>query len=77
MIGALLLLGESTVPQRLAGCSALSQCLVLLVLGQHCFSLAASVLFHVLLLVGTWPALLNLCERKGRHPAHTFLDVSC
>ena len=42
MIGALLLLGESTVPWRLAGCSALSVPYVV-VLGQHWFSLVASL----------------------------------
>ena len=26
--------------------------------------------------VGTWGALLNLAERKGRHTAHTWMDFS-
>lgn len=25
---------------------------------------------------GTWGALLNLAERKGRHTAHTWMDFS-
>lgn len=29
-----------------------------------------------LVCLGTWPALFNLLERRGRSPAHTFLDYS-
>lgn len=37
----------------------------------------AIALFVVaLLLLGTWGALLNLAERKGRHTAHTWMDFS-
>lgn len=32
--------------------------------------------FHVFTLAGTWGALLNLAERKGRHTAHTWMDFS-
>lgn len=29
-----------------------------------------------LLCLGTWPAIFNGLERKGRHPVHTFLDYA-
>ena len=29
-----------------------------------------------LLLLGTWPAILTLLERRGRLPQHTYLDYS-
>ena len=29
-----------------------------------------------LFFLGTWPALLNLLERRGRNPVHTYLDYS-
>ena len=29
-----------------------------------------------LFLLGTWPALLTLLERRGRLPQHTYLDYS-
>lgn len=29
-----------------------------------------------LLLLGTWPALLTLLERRGRLPQHTYLDYT-
>ena len=29
-----------------------------------------------LVLLGTWPALLCLLERRGRLPSHTFLDYA-
>jgi drug/metabolite transporter (DMT)-like permease len=36
------------------------------------------ILFMVLalLMLGTWPALFNLVERRGRLPTHTFLDYA-
>ena len=30
-----------------------------------------------LVLLGTWPALLCLLERRGKLPSHTFLDYAC
>ncbi|CAK0764171.1 hypothetical protein CVIRNUC_003131 [Coccomyxa viridis] len=32
------------------------------------------LMIAALILLGTWPALLNLLERKGRVPQHTFMD---
>lgn len=29
-----------------------------------------------LVCLGTWPAIFNLLERRGRRPSHTFLDYS-
>lgn len=29
-----------------------------------------------LLLLGTWPAILTLLERRGRLPQHTYLDYT-
>ncbi|BDA42670.1 Ureide permease 2 [Coccomyxa sp. Obi] len=32
------------------------------------------LMIAALILLGTWPALFNLLERRGRKPQHTFLD---
>ncbi|PVH62961.1 hypothetical protein PAHAL_3G439900 [Panicum hallii] len=37
---------------------------------------AIAVMLASLLLLGTWPALLTLLERRGRLPQHTYLDYS-
>jgi len=37
---------------------------------------AIGLLVVALVLLGTWGALLNLAERKGRHMAHTWFDFS-
>lgn len=29
-----------------------------------------------MLLLGTWPAVWNLVEKRGRIPSHTFIDYS-
>ncbi|KAF9612181.1 hypothetical protein IFM89_038439 [Coptis chinensis] len=33
------------------------------------------MLFSIIFL-GTWPAVINLLERRGRHPQHTYIDDS-
>lgn len=33
-------------------------------------------MFLSIIFLGTWPALMNLLERRGRHPQHTYLDDS-
>ena len=37
---------------------------------------AVALMLASLLLLGTWPALLTLLERRGRLPQHTYLDYS-
>jgi hypothetical protein len=37
---------------------------------------AIALMLASLLLLGTWPALLTLLERRGRLPQHTYLDYS-
>ncbi|XP_038896251.1 ureide permease 1-like isoform X1 [Benincasa hispida] len=37
---------------------------------------AIACMVMALLLLGTWPALLTLLERRGRLPQHTYLDYS-
>ncbi|XP_008458035.1 ureide permease 2-like isoform X4 [Cucumis melo] len=37
---------------------------------------AIACMVFALLLLGTWPALLTLLERRGRLPQHTYLDYS-
>ena len=37
---------------------------------------AVALMLASLLLLGTWPALLTLLERRGRPPQHTYLDYS-
>ncbi|PUZ67224.1 hypothetical protein GQ55_3G417600 [Panicum hallii var. hallii] len=37
---------------------------------------AATLMLASLFLLGTWPALLTLLERRGRLPQHTYLDYS-
>ena len=37
---------------------------------------AIALMIIALLFLGTWPALLNLLERRGRNPVHTYLDYS-
>ncbi|KAG2629522.1 hypothetical protein PVAP13_3KG438003 [Panicum virgatum] len=37
---------------------------------------AATLMVASLFLLGTWPALLTLLERRGRLPQHTYLDYS-
>ncbi|DBA75836.1 TPA: hypothetical protein ACH3X1_010239 [Trebouxia sp. C0004] len=37
---------------------------------------AIALMIVALLFLGTWPALLNLLERRGRNPVHTYLDYS-
>lgn len=39
-------------------------------------ALHAAVLVLIYSCAGTWGALLNLAERKGRHTAHTWMDFS-
>lgn len=40
----------------------------------QCHGQASGVLrMGALLCLGTWPAIFNGLERKGRHPVHTFL----
>ncbi len=37
---------------------------------------AIALMIVALVFLGTWPALLNLLERRGRNPVHTYLDYS-
>lgn len=37
---------------------------------------AIALMIVALIFLGTWPALLNLLERRGRNPVHTYLDYS-
>nr|AGT16191.1 permease [Saccharum hybrid cultivar R570] len=37
---------------------------------------AVALMLASLILLGTWPALLTLLERRGRLPQHTYLDYS-
>ena len=37
---------------------------------------AIACMVFALMLLGTWPALLTLLERRGRLPQHTYLDYS-
>lgn len=37
---------------------------------------AVALMIVALIFLGTWPALLNLLERRGRNPVHTYLDYS-
>ena len=37
---------------------------------------AVALMIAALIFLGTWPALLNLLERRGRNPVHTYLDYS-
>lgn len=37
---------------------------------------AIALMIAALIFLGTWPALLNLLERRGRNPVHTYLDYS-
>lgn len=37
---------------------------------------AVALMLESLLLLGTWPALLTLLERRGRLPQHTYLNYS-
>lgn len=37
---------------------------------------AVALMIAALIFLGTWPALLNLLERRGRNPVHSFLDYS-
>ncbi|KAK4715710.1 hypothetical protein R3W88_014048 [Solanum pinnatisectum] len=37
---------------------------------------AIACMLFSLLLLGTWPALLTLLERRGRFPQHTYLDYT-
>ena len=37
---------------------------------------AVALMIAALVFLGTWPALLNLLERRGRNPVHTYLDYS-
>ena len=37
---------------------------------------AVALMLASLFLLGTWPVLLTLLERRGRLPQHTYLDYS-
>lgn len=37
---------------------------------------AIACMLLALFFLGTWPALLNLVERQGRLPQHTYLDYT-
>ena len=37
---------------------------------------AVALMIAALIFLGTWPALLNLLERRGRNPVQTYLDYS-
>ncbi|CAN6329171.1 unnamed protein product [Urochloa humidicola] len=37
---------------------------------------AVALILTSLFLLGTWPALLTLLERRGRLPQHTYLNYS-
>lgn len=34
------------------------------------------LLLGALLCLGTWPAVIEICGRSGRHPCHVYLDYS-
>lgn len=37
---------------------------------------AIALMLAALCFLGTWPAIMNLVERRGRHLVHTYLDYS-
>lgn len=37
---------------------------------------AIALMLGALVFLGTWPAIMNLVERRGRHLVHTYLDYS-
>ena len=37
---------------------------------------AVACMLLALILLGTWPAVLTMLERRGRLPQHTYLDYS-